>query len=143
MAIGKQGSDLHSSNLSQIVVRNYIEKGYYYPNVEKSLPIYRERLDAMIAALDKYMPAEFTHTNPEGGLFIWGEFNAPINTGDIFLEAIGKNVAYIQGNVFFADQGPTNTIRLNFSNENLDRIETGVKILGDLFKQKIAEKGGK
>jgi 2-aminoadipate transaminase len=138
MAIGKQGADLHSSNLSQLIVRKYLEKGYYHPNIKKSLPIYRKRRDAMLEALDKYMPEEFTHTHPEGGLFIWGEFNAPIDTAGIFKEAIARNVAYISGAVFFADHPPANAIRLNYSNEDPERIDEGIRVLGEFFKEKIA-----
>jgi len=141
LAIGKQGADLHSSNLTQLIIRKYLEKGYFYPNIEKGLPIYRKRRNAMVAALDKYMPAEFTHTNPEGGLFIWGEFNAPIDTSEVFKDAIAKNVAYIQGNVFFAANPPVNAIRLNYSNEDPERIEAGIRVLGEVFKEKIAGKG--
>ncbi|GHU01656.1 aminotransferase [Betaproteobacteria bacterium] len=138
MAIGKQGTDLHTSSLAQVVIKKYLEKGYFYPNVEKSLPMYRQRKTAMIDALTKYMPAEFKHTDPEGGLFIWGEFDAPVNTVAIFPEAIEKNAAYINGTVFFADAGGSNTLRLNYSNESPERIDAGIKVLGDLFKQKIA-----
>ncbi|MDR0376388.1 MAG: PLP-dependent aminotransferase family protein [Spirochaetaceae bacterium] len=138
LAIGKQGADLHSSNLTQLIIKKYLEKGYFFPNVEKSLPIYRKRRNAMIDALDRYMPEEFIHTNPEGGLFIWGEFAAPINTAGVFQNAIARNVAYIPGNVFFAANPPVNTIRLNYSNEDPERIEAGVRTLGEVFKAEIA-----
>jgi 2-aminoadipate transaminase len=153
LAIGKQGSDLHTSNLSQAVIKRYLEKQYFYPNIEKSLPIYRERKTAMIGAIKKYMPTEFVHTDPGGGLFIWGEFNVPangvpVNTIEVFKEAIESNAAYINGTVFYADDGEggkagslgTNTLRLNYSNESPERIETGIKALGEVFKRNIAAK---
>jgi 2-aminoadipate transaminase len=143
LAIGKQGADLHSSNLTQLIVKKYLEKGYYHPNVEKGLPIYRKRRNAMIEALDRYMPGEFTHTNPEGGLFIWGEFNAPVDTAEIFKDAINRNVAYIQGSVFFAATPPAGAIRLNYSNEEPERIKAGIRVLGEVFKEKIAAARGK
>ncbi|MDR2785808.1 MAG: PLP-dependent aminotransferase family protein, partial [Treponema sp.] len=138
LAIGKQGADLHSSNLTQAIVKRYLEKQYFYPNIEKSLPIYRLRKTAMIGAIKKYMPSEFKHTDPDGGLFIWGEFDAPVNTVEIFREAIERNAAYINGTVFFADCSGANTLRLNYSNESPERIETGIKALGEVFKSHIA-----
>jgi 2-aminoadipate transaminase len=138
LAIGKQGADLHSSNLTQLIIKKYLEKGFFFPNVELSLPVYRKRRNAMIDALDRYMPGEFSHTNPEGGLFIWGEFDAPINTAEVFKDAIARNVAYIQGNVFFAANPPVNAIRLNFSNEEPERIEEGIRTLGEVFKEVIS-----
>ena len=144
MTIAKQGNDLHTSNLVQLIVKTYLEKGYFYSNIEKSLPIYRERETAMIDAIRQYMPREFKHTNPDGGLFIWGEFNAPLNTAQIFREAIDRNVAYIDGSSFYGEgespEGPRglNTLRLNYTNETLDRIKTGIQSLGELFSEKIA-----
>ena len=137
LAIGKQGADLHSANLSQAIVKRYLEKQYFYPNIEKSLPIYRLRKTAMIEAIKKYMPSEFGYTNPDGGLFIWGEFDAPVNTVKIFRDAIGRNAAYINGTGFFADSSGSNTLRLNYSNESPERIETGIKALGEVFKDHI------
>ncbi|MDR3336718.1 MAG: PLP-dependent aminotransferase family protein [Treponema sp.] len=151
LAIGKQGADLHTSNLSQAIIKRYLEKQYFYPNIEKSLPVYRERKTAMIGAIQKYMPGEFVHTNPDGGLFIWGEFSVPVNTVEIFKEAIEQNAAYINGTVFYADDGEggkagvlgANTLRLNYSNESPERIEKGVKALGEVFKKHITALGKK
>jgi 2-aminoadipate transaminase len=137
MVIAKQGEDLHSSSLSQVVIKKYLEKGYYYPNIEKSLPIYRERKNAMTGAIKAYMPGEFNCTDPEGGLFIWGEFDAAIDTAAVFKEAVDRNVAYIYGSVFYAQGGHPNTLRLNYSNETPERIDQGIQILGNFFKEKL------
>ena len=140
LTICKQGTDLHTSNLSQLIAQKYLEKGYLFPNIEKSLPLYRTRRDCMLKALDEYMPDEFTHTVPDGGLFIWGEFDADLITKDILPEAIERDVAYIQGNEFFAvPQEGNRFIRLNFSNESPERIDRGVKALAKLYKEKIAK----
>jgi 2-aminoadipate transaminase len=116
----------------------YLDKGYYFPVVEKSLPVYRERKTAMSESIKKYMPDEFSATDPNGGLFVWGVFTSPIDTSELFMEAIEKNVAFIQGAAFYADGSGLNTIRLNFSNENPATIDKAVKIIGDLSKEKIA-----
>lgn len=139
LTIAKQGVDVSSSNLSQLIVAEYLKRGYLFPNIEKSLPVYRERKNAMIDAIKKYMPEEFKYVNAEGGLFIWGEFDAPINTVELAPEAVKHDVAYIQGQVFFADGSGLNTMRLNFSNENPERIDGGIHRLGDMFKAEIAK----
>lgn len=139
LTIGKQGVDVTTSNLSQLIVCEYLKRGYLFPNIEKNLPVYRERKNAMIDALNKYMPEEFTFVNAEGGLFIWGEFDAPINTTELAPEAIKHDVAYIQGQVFYADGSGLNTLRLNFSNATLEKIDAGIHRLGDMFKEEIAK----
>ena len=89
----------------------------------------------MLEALDRYMPSSFTHTRPEGGLFVWGEFDpaSKISAKAKFREAIDNKVAYVCGNDFFADGRGDNCVRLNFSNATLERIVLGCERLGKLF----------
>ena len=51
----------------------------------------------MIAALDRYMPGCFTHTNPCGGLFVWGEFSeeSGIDTQQAFMGACDDALALV------------------------------------------------
>lgn len=139
LVIAKQGTDLHTCALSQYIACEYLKRGLLKPNIEKSLPIYRTRKDAMCKALDKYMPEEFTRTDPEGGLFVWGEFSLPVNTEKCFPEAVERKVAYVQGRVFYVGDTGYNTLRLNYSNSDEEKIERGVKALGEMFKKKITE----
>lgn len=136
LAICKQGTDLHTSNLSQLIVKSYIER-FLAANVEKSIPLYRQRKEAMMAAIEKYMPIEFEHTDPDGGLFVFGSLPEKIDTVKLLPEAIERNVAYIQGQVFYADGGGLNTLRLNYSNASPEKIEKGIKALGGLLKEKL------
>lgn len=140
MAICKQGTDLHTSLLAQGIAAEYCRKGLLAPSVEKSLPLYRTRKEAMMRGIRAYMPAEFRHTDPDGGLFVWGEFaGADIDTGALLQKATEHNVAYIQGQVFYADGSGKNTIRLNYSNANEEKIDTGMRALGAFFKEVLAK----
>ncbi len=139
LVIAKQGTDLHTASLSQLIACEYIKRGYLKPNIQKSLPVYRTRKEAMTRALDEFMPEEFRRTDPEGGLFIWGEFSVPVDAGKCFDDAVKRNVAYVPGTVFYADGKGQNTLRLNYSNADEEKIRRGVKALGEMFKQKISE----
>lgn len=139
LVIAKQGTDLHTASLSQLIACEYLKRGYLKPDIEKSLPVYRTRKEAMTRALDEFMPEEFHRTDPEGGLFIWGEFSVPVDAGKCFDDAVKRNVAYVPGSVFYADGKGQNTLRLNYSNADEEKIRRGVKALGEMFKQKISE----
>lgn len=139
LVIAKQGTDLHTASLSQLIACEYLKRGYLKPNIQKSLPVYRTRKEAMTRALDEFMPEEFRRTDPEGGLFIWGEFSVPVDAGKCFDDAVKRNVAYVPGTVFYADGKGQNTLRLNYSNADEEKIRRGVRALGEMFKQKISE----
>jgi len=139
LVVGKQCADVHTSGLSQAIAYEYLKRGYLKPNVERSLPVYLARKTAMTAALDKYMPEEFRRTDPDGGLFIFGEFTVPIDTVKAFPEAVAKKVAYVPGKSFFVGDEGLNTIRLNYSNADEEKIERGIRALGEVFKKKVTE----
>lgn len=141
MAIGKQGTDLHTSSLAQYIVAQYCRRGLLQPKVEASLPLYRVRKDAMMKGIAQYMPEQFEHTDPQGGLFVWGEFKGcDLDTGALLSKAVEHNVAYIQGQVFYADGSGRNTLRLNYSNASPEKIDEGLKALGAFFKEEIAKR---
>lgn len=139
LVVGKQCADVHTSGLSQAIACEYLKRGYLKPNLEKSIPVYKKRKTAMTAALDRYMPEEFRRTDPDGGLFVFGEFTVPVDTVAAFPEAIAKKVAYVPGKSFYVGDGGLNTIRLNYSNADEEKIERGIRALGEVFKRKVTE----
>ena len=136
LVVGKQCADVHTSGLSQAIACEYLKRGYLKPNLEKSIPVYKKRKTAMTAALDRYMPEEFRRTDPDGGLFVFG---VPVDTVAAFPEAIAKKVAYVPGKSFYVGDGGLNTIRLNYSNADEEKIERGIRALGEVFKRKVTE----
>lgn len=135
VSIGKQGADVQSPALCQLIVAEYFKRGYYYDVIKSNIATYRERKNAMLGALEKYMPSGVKFTRPQGGLFIWVELPKSLDAAKLLPTAIESNVAYIQGSEFFADGSGKNTLRLNFSNSDVDRIEKGIRILADLFSK--------
>lgn len=139
LVVGKQTTDVHTGLVNQAVIAKFIESGELPLQIERIRPKYKVKKDAMIEAVDKYFPEEFKHTNPEGGLFIWGEFPEYIDTVECFPEVVNLKAAYVPGTSFFADNGGRNTLRLNYSNASLEQIETGIKKIGGYFKEKVAK----
>lgn len=134
LTVGKQATDVHTSILSQAIVNKFIEGGYLEKQIEKALPVYKEKKDEMLAAIAREMPKYFKYTKPEGGLFIWGEFENGLNAAELFSKAVENKVAYVSGVDFYADGvSGANNIRLNFSNATKEQINVGIEKLGKLF----------
>jgi DNA-binding transcriptional MocR family regulator len=66
----KQATDLNSPLLNQMVMCRLVHE-VYDRQVARAIIRYRERRDAMVRALETYMPSGVSWTRPEGGLFIW------------------------------------------------------------------------
>jgi 2-aminoadipate transaminase len=140
MVILKQSLDLCTSSLNQLIAADFFATGEFYRHVEKVKKVYKEKKDAMLACLEKYMPEGVTWTKPEGGLFLWVKLPEHISADDMFEEAIQENVAYVIGSAFHIDGSGKNTMRLNFSYPTLYEIEEGIKRLAKVVKKRMAIK---
>ena len=140
LVLVKQAGDLHSSTLNQMVMARLAE-AEYDANVARAIALYRARRDAMMVALDAHMPQGVTWTRPEGGLFVWVTLPKGLDGAALLARAIAdERVAFVPGNAFFATDGMTNTIRLNFSSPNEAEIAEGIARLGRLVARLAAEK---
>lgn len=133
----KQGTDLHTSTFNQIVAYEVAHGGFLDKHVRVIRNVYRERRDAMLAALDKYFPREIQWTKPQGGLFLWITMPKQLNSMDLLQKAIDEKVAFVPGNSFYADGSGHNTMRLNFSYVEPERIEEGIKRLAGVLEKAL------
>ncbi len=137
LIIGKQACDLHSPIITQMVIAEYMRRGLMEGHLAEINAMYKAKRDLMLVCLDKYMPEGVTWTKPDGGLFLWLELPAHMNSMELFHKAIAQNVAFVAGESFFADGTPNNTMRLNFSNATHENIEKGMKVLAQVIRENI------
>lgn len=135
-AIGKQGTDLHTPNLTQAIVDQFLRRGLLLPHVQSVLPAYRDKLELMLAQLTTF-PKGTRYTTPQGGLFIFVEMPESLNATELFSEAVEAGVAYVPGTYFYPDGGHHNTLRLNFSNSTPEQIKRGMGKLGELLARRL------
>lgn len=135
--VGKQGTDLHTPNLNQAIVDQFIRRDLLDAHIASVLPGYREKLERMLTELETF-PKGTRYTRPEGGLFIFVEMPESFNATRLFNTAVERGVAYVPGTFFYPDGGHDNTLRLNFSNSTMEQIETGMNTLRTLFKEHSA-----
>ncbi len=129
--IGKQSTDVHTANLNQAIVDQYLRRNLLPEHIRTICSGYSTKMNKMLDCL-KQFPDGVVYTRPQGGLFIWAELPEGMDTVKLLSKAVEKKVAYVPGTYFCADGGHLNTLRLNFSNSTLEQIETGMSILNDL-----------
>jgi len=134
--IGKQGTDLHTPNLNQAIVDQFLRRGLLEPHIQSIIPAYRDKMNLMLDEL-KSFPEGTTYTVPEGGLFIWVEMPESFNATEVFQKAVEAGVAYVPGTHFYPDGGHHNTFRLNFSNSTPEQIKEGMAKLRKLFEENL------
>ena len=134
--IGKQSSDVHTANLTQAIVDQYIRRDLLPGHIQEICAGYSAQLNAMLNQLRTF-PEGVSCTQPDGGLFIWAALPEKINALSLLQKSIEKKVAFVPGTHFYVNGGHENTIRLNFSNSTIEQIEQGMGILRSLVEQEL------
>lgn len=135
----KQGADLHTSSLTQMIAYEVAKDGFLEQHQQVIRRVYRERRDVMLAAMEKYFPPSVHWTAPQGGLFLWVTLPEGLDATAVLEKAIANKVAFVPGSAFYPhDNQGRNTGRFNFSNAQPEQIETGIRRLGAVLKEAVA-----
>ncbi len=138
IVVAKQSADLCTPTFVQKIAARYMQSDRFEINLQKTIELYHERRDVMLEGFREHMPREVTWTEPEGGLFLFLTLPEQMDAQELFYKAIEKRVAFVVGNVFFCNGEGHNTMRLNFSFMNSEKIREGVKRLAGVIKAEIA-----
>jgi 2-aminoadipate transaminase len=109
--------------------------GRLEPHVQVLRGVYRERRDALLAALERYCGDYCSWTRPEGGFFIWVELRPGIDPQRLRGTAHQLGVAYLPGPQCFASGKGEQFLRLSFSYVTPERIEEGIRRLGQAMER--------
>ncbi|MCA9962187.1 MAG: PLP-dependent aminotransferase family protein [Anaerolineales bacterium] len=137
--MAKQGMDLHTSSINQMVAYEVAKDGFLKEHVRLIRRVYRERRDIMLAAMAEHFPAGTSWTHPEGGLFLWVRLPEGMDAGLLLEAATAQNVAFVPGVAFHPDGDGRNTMRLNFSNAQPEMIQLGIQRLGQVLTAAMEE----
>lgn len=119
--------------LAEATVYEFLRRGNLEPNLERVRALLGARRDAMLEALERYLPDGASWSRPDGGYFIWVEL--PEETGALLARAEQAGVTFVKGTDFFAsDRGGERSMRLAFSFPSPEEIDEGVARLAGLLR---------
>jgi len=143
LTIAKQATDLHTGSLSQRAVARMLQTFDYDAHLRRLQSLYGERLDAMLASLERSFPEGTTWTRPDGGLFVWVRLPDGIDAGRLLPDAMRERVAFVPGAPFYPANACPETMRLNFSNRPPDLIAEGMARLGACASRRLRRRGAR
>jgi 2-aminoadipate transaminase len=141
MIEAKQLSDLHSDQLSQAVVLRFAESGRLESHRQRVLRAGSEKLRAALAACEKYLPAGSAFTRPQGGMNLWVRLPEPLDAGELLPRAQREEVSYLPGRYFTVSHPDPGGFRLSFAGLAPEKIEAGIRILGEIFTAELERIG--
>src|ERR1700730_16787958 len=130
----KQTTDLHTDQLAQAVLAEFLRRGWFSKHVAKMRKVYASRLVALDEALRKHMPEGTRWTRPEGGMCLWLELPPGFDANELLIHVKERGVLFAPGRYFYV-QGPLpNTLRLGFASLDEKQIARGVMTVADLLR---------
>jgi 2-aminoadipate transaminase len=142
----KGNHDFGSANLAQHIALEAMRDGSYDKHVAVLIRSYRAKRDAILAALERFMPrdAGITWTHPHGGLYVWLTLPPSVDTSreaGIFDECVSHGVMYVPGEYCFQPDElgriPQNHMRLSFGQVDPGQIAPGIERLAQVVRAQL------
>lgn len=129
----KQAADLATSALNQMIALE-VAQACLERQAALARDLYRRRRDAMLDALEAYMPPGVSWTRPQGGLYIWVTLPPGVDGAKVSERALLEaDVSVISGAAFYPVDPVRNTIRLSYSLAGEVTAREGIRRLGALL----------
>lgn len=128
LILANEAAVLCPSSFTQLVVSEYLSTADWKGQIDIFRGVYRERRDAMLAALAEHLP-QLNWTVPNGGFYIWLTLPDYLDSKSMLPRAVKELVAYTPGTAFYADGNGRSNIRLSFCYPTPDFIREGVRRL--------------
>ena len=131
----KLEADFHTPTLIQHMAARWLAAGAYDRHVEHTLPFYRERRDALLAALERHLPGEYHADSPQGGHHVWVTLNRSLDERALYTEAARHGVAFTPGGAITAERRSQTSFRLSFSLLEPPELDEGVRRLARAIRE--------
>jgi len=128
LVLASEAAILCPSNASQMAIASYLDHSDWQGQIKKFREQYRERRDAMITALEEFIP-EATWNVPDGGFYVWVKLPEGLDAKAMLPRAVTARVAYVPGTAFYYDGSGSNYMRLSYCYPTPERIREGVQRL--------------
>jgi DNA-binding transcriptional MocR family regulator len=136
LILANEAAVLSPSSFTQHIVTEYLNAADWKGQIDTFRGVYRERRDAMLAALDDYLP-DLSWTNPAGGFYVWVTLPDNLDSKSMLPRAVKELVAYTPGTAFYADGRGGGHIRLSFCYPTPEQIRVGVKRLANVVNDEL------
>ena len=140
LTTAKQGSDMCTSGLCQMIALRAFQAGLTDQILPLVLDTYRQRRDALCAAMDRLLAPFLDWQIPQGGMFVWATARDPrLDTDRLLRAALDHGVCITPGSTFDPMGQDRRSIRINFTLNPQDRLAEGTRRLAKAIAATLAD----
>lgn len=134
LATEKQYADLHSNNISQLLINYILTEGILSEHLSQVRKAYKKRRDALDRELQRNFGNEIIYTVPSGGFYFWCRFTRQLNTEKLLHESLKNGVTFVPGQAFYPPGQGEEAIRLCFAATTEERMAEASTRLKKAYK---------
>ena len=137
LLLAQESAVLSPPVFSQYAIAAYMQNHDWKQQIVHFRDMYRIRRDAMLDALEEYMPEGTSWTKPAGGFFVWLTLPAGLDSQSMLPRGISGRVAFVPGTAFYADGLGSSHIRLSYCYPTPEAIREGVRRLAGVMRLEL------
>jgi len=130
----KLNHTISSSTLPQAAIGHFLEHGRYEHHLRSLRKTLHTQCLRYVQAIKEYFPEGTRLSRPQGGFVLWLELDRNINTIDLFQLALKHHINISPGRMYTLQDRYYNCLRLTFAQPWSEKVEKGIKKLGELVK---------
>jgi DNA-binding transcriptional MocR family regulator len=131
----KIDSDIHTAALPQHLAARYLRGDRHDQLLARALPVYRERRDALLAALGRYLGDDATWSVPAGGHHVWVTLRDAVDERALYDEAVRAGTTFLPGGAVMAEKSMRTSMRLSFGLVEPELLDEGVRRLAVALRE--------
>lgn len=131
----KIDADIHTAALPQYLAAAYLQGDRHAELLRTALPVYRERRDALVAALERHLEYDATWTVPQGGNHIWVTLREPVDERGLYVAALRAGTTFLPGGAVTAEKSSRTSMRLSFGLVEPALLDEGVRRLAVALRE--------
>jgi DNA-binding transcriptional MocR family regulator len=133
----RRATDLCSPTLLQRALALFLRNGGLKRHLRRVLPIYRERRNTLVGALQRTLPPSVQWNAPQGGFCAWLTMPSYHPFSDLEQALLRQGWAVTPGEVFLAEPAQQKSIRICFGTLTPDAINAGVDVTSRAIRERV------
>ena len=131
----KLQTDFFTAAPTQHIAADFLARGEYEHQLERSSRFYRERRDSLLESLDRHLAGEFRVSPPRGGHHVWITLERPVDERSFYAEAVRHGVTYVPGATVVPDRPSETSLRLSFAMVDPPELDEGVRRIARALRE--------
>jgi DNA-binding transcriptional MocR family regulator len=131
----KRMNTLSTNTLAQVAIAHFLKNGRYELHLRHLRKALHTQYLKYAQAVCEFFPEGTKLTRPQGGFVLWMEMNRDVDAYKLHKRALKHQIGIAPGQIFSSQGQFENFFRLSYGLPWSDRVEQGIKTLGDLVKK--------